>query len=174
MSKGTDVPENARLFDALFVDDFGKPYTTKNAVAVYERDGGMLWKHFDMYAGGNVARRSRELVISFITTISNYDYGLNWVFHQDGTLELEAQLSGIMLPKGTDLVNLQDHHGDTKDTRFGHLVAPNVLAPHHQHFFNFRLDMDVDGAANNVEELNTVADAEGKRIIPGSTRLKWS
>jgi hypothetical protein len=26
--------------------------------------------------------------------------------------------------------------------RFGHLVAPGVVAPHHQHFFNLRLDFD--------------------------------
>jgi primary-amine oxidase len=96
---GTDVPPNARLFDALFVDDFGMPYSTKNAVALYERDGGLLWKHFDMYAGGNVSRRGRDLVIGFITTISNYDYGLNWVFREDGSLELEAQL----LAKGVEL-----------------------------------------------------------------------
>jgi primary-amine oxidase len=183
LKKGADVPENAQLFDALFVDDFGKPYTTKDAVALYERDGGLLWKHFDMYAGGNVVRRSRELVISFITTISNYDYGLNWVFKQDGSIELEAQLSGIMLPKGTAIANLSDagheHGGENPDTRFGHLVAPNVLAPHHQHFFNVRLDMDVDGAGGNgVAELNTVSVPEGKEN-PGnngfemvSTQLK--
>jgi primary-amine oxidase len=28
-------------------------------------------------------------------------------------------------------------------------VAPYVAAPHHQHFFNFRLDLDVDGAEGN-------------------------
>jgi primary-amine oxidase len=30
---GADVPSNATLFDALFVDDFGKPYVTKNVGA---------------------------------------------------------------------------------------------------------------------------------------------
>jgi primary-amine oxidase len=42
-----------------------------------------------------------------------------------------------------------------------HLVAPNVAAPHHQHFFNFRLDLDVDGQANDAFEMNTTAGAPG-------------
>ena len=34
-----------------------------------------------------------------------------------------------------------------------------MLAVHHQHFFNFRLDMDVDGTNNSVVEMNTVAES---------------
>ena len=43
----------------------------------------------------------------------------------------------------------------------GHLVSANVVAPHHQHFFNFRLDLDVDGPINSVHEMNTRAGAAG-------------
>jgi primary-amine oxidase len=37
-----------------------------------------------------------------------------------------------------------------------------VTAPHHQHFFNFRLDMDVDGTANRVVEHDVRSAAPGK------------
>ncbi len=43
----------------------------------------------------------------------------------------------------------------------GHLVAKNVVAPHHQHFFNFRLDFDIDGTGNEVREMNTSAVPAG-------------
>lgn len=37
-------------------------------------------------------------------------------------------------------------------------MAPYVAAPHYQHFFNFRLDLDVDGADGNVvTEVNVKA-----------------
>ena len=164
LAVGDDVPSYATLFDASFADDVGKVYTTKNAVAMYERDAGLLWKHYDMYTGKNESRRGRDLVVTFITTISNYDYGLSWVFHQDGSLELETLLSGIMLAKGSHMTTMSGGHDHSSpDARFGHLVAPHVVAPHHQHFFNMRLDLDVDGAGDNaVAELNSLAVPAGK------------
>ena len=153
----TDAPENATLLDATFANEAGEVAVVKNAVAVYERDGGMLWKHYDMYSGVNQSRRARELVIFFIATIGNYDYAINWVFHQDGALAVDAALSGIMLPKGVKDTKAAPHAGMPS----GHLVAANVAAPHHQHFFNFRLDFDVDGTGNSVHEINTRAGAAG-------------
>jgi primary-amine oxidase len=47
------------------------------------------------------------------------------------------------------------------DDRYGTLVAPRVVAPFHQHLFNVRLDMDVDGTRNTVYELDLVAADEG-------------
>jgi primary-amine oxidase len=35
------------------------------------------------------------------------------------------------------------------DTRHGTLIAPGLVAPFHSHYFNFRLDLDVDGTAND-------------------------
>ncbi len=40
-----DAPNNAVFFSATFADDAGKPYEVARAVALYERDGGVLWKH---------------------------------------------------------------------------------------------------------------------------------
>ena len=152
-----DAPENATMVDAVFANDEGKPETLTNAVAIFERDGGVLWKHYDMFSKTNQSRRARQLVVSFITTIGNYDYGVNWIFHQDGTLEVDTALTGIMLPKGVKETKAAGHTGASS----GHLVSANVVAPHHQHFFNFRLDFDVDGTNNSVHEMNTRAGAAG-------------
>ena len=45
--------------------------------------------------------------------------------------------------------------------KWGVLVAPQVYGPIHQHFFNVRLDMMIDGPNNSVYEVNTVKDPEG-------------
>ena len=152
---GADAPGNASYQDATIADGLGVPKEMPRAVAIYERDGGLLWKHFDYET--NESRRARQLVISFIATAGNYEYCLNWVFHQDGTLENETLLTGIMAAKGVD-----DTKAAAGEDRHGHRVAPNVEAVHHQHFFNFRLDMDVEGPeGNSVVELNTVAAGRG-------------
>jgi primary-amine oxidase len=50
------------------------------------------------------------------------------------------------------------HEINEQQAHYSHLVAPNIEAPNHQHFFNFRLDFDVDGPENNsVLEMNTEA-----------------
>ena len=42
------------------------------------------------------ARRSRRLSVSFIATVGNYEYGFYWYFYQDGTIQCEVKLTGIM------------------------------------------------------------------------------
>jgi primary-amine oxidase len=137
---GVDCPANCTVLDAVVADSSGEPRVIPGAMALYERDGGIEWKHDD-----NV-RRSRELVLSFWSQPGNYEYGFDWVFHQDGTLEMRVQLTGIMAAKGV---------ASGAHDLYSHLVAPNLAAPHHQHFFAFRLDMDVDGPLNRVMEMNS-------------------
>jgi primary-amine oxidase len=150
-----DYPANAATFDAVLATEHGDWFRIPRAVALYERDGGLLWKHDDRGRNRNESRRGRELVLSWIATVGNYDYAFNWVFHQDGTLEMEVLLTGFMETKAVNLEKLAAAHDHSGDLRYGHLVAPNVLAVHHQHFFNFRLDLDIDGVNNSVLEMNT-------------------
>jgi primary-amine oxidase len=71
-------------------------------------------------------------------------------------------LTGILLPKGSSTRSCSacaevaaGRSGEgAGDERFGTLIAPNVVAPNHQHWFNFRLDFDVDGPGNSVVEMN--------------------
>lgn len=149
LEPGADAPANAVFFDAEFADDFGEPYALERAVGLYERDGGVLWKHFDFPSGVNQSRRARELVIFFFATIGNYDYSIAWVFRQDGGLACEVSLTGILLAQGVA--------GSPMDLASAHVVAPGIASPHHQHFFNFRLDFDVDGLRNDALEMNTFA-----------------
>jgi primary-amine oxidase len=164
--KGTDAPENAKLFDFPVADDAGGVQSLRNAVALYERDAGLLWKHYDIDRDYNESRRGRQLVLMFIATVGNYDYALNWIFHQDGVLEFRADLTGIMLTKGVK--QELPSHDDHAAAAHAHYVAPNLVAPHHQHFFNFRLDMDVDGAANSIVEANTRTAPAGDQNALGN------
>ena len=149
---GLDAPPGATLVDAEIADEYGKVLKVPRAIAIFERDGGILWRHQDFWGNRTDSRRAAELVVQFIATVSNYDYIIDWVFKQDGSIEFEAQLTGIMMAKAV----AEAHEGHP-----GHMVAPGVLAVHHQHFFNLRLDFDVDGDKNSVMELDTVAAPTG-------------
>src|SRR4029077_6048204 len=111
-------------------------------------DHGMSWKHADWRTGKTEVRRSRRLVISMIATVGNYEYGYFWYLYQDGTIEYEVKLTGVIsngaLPEG-------------QKPAHGTLVAPQVYGPNHQHIFCVRLDMMIDGPQNTVYECDSVA-----------------
>ena len=145
---GCDCLGEIRYFDGYIAGPDGEPHCIKNAICLHEEDYGILWKHVDREAGTEV-RRSRRLVLSSIATVGNYEYGFFWYFYQDGAIEYEIKLTGI-LSVGAIAA------GETR--RYGTVVQPGVYAPIHQHFFSIRLDMALDGDENSVYEVNTEAE----------------
>jgi primary-amine oxidase len=150
---GCDCLGEIRYFDGVVADGDGNPVTIPNAVCLHEEDYGLLWKHTDFRTEKTEVRRSRRLVISFIATVGNYEYGFFWYLYQDGTIQYEVKLTGIMstgaVPPGTR-------------PTYGQLLNTDGLyAPIHQHVFNMRLDFDVDGVTNSVYEIDTVTDPAG-------------
>ncbi|UZF54733.1 primary-amine oxidase [Gordonia polyisoprenivorans] len=143
---GCDCVGDITYFDAVIADESGAPHTLRNAVCMHEEDYGILWKHTDLWAGSHETRRQRRLVISFFTTIGNYDYGFFWYLYLDGTIQFEVKATGIVFTSA--------YPGD--EYPYSSQIAPGLGAPYHQHLFSARLDMMVDGDANSVEELQSV------------------
>ena len=143
---GCDCLGEIHYFDATLADDAGRPYTIKNAICLHEEDFGLLWKHTDSVTGHVEVRRSRRLVVSSIATADNYEYAFYWHLYQDGSIECEVKLTGIVLTAGL---------ADGERPRYGCRLGENLSAPNHQHFFNVRLDFDVDGHDNTVYEVHT-------------------
>ncbi|OCJ08110.1 tyramine oxidase [Rhizobium sp. AC44/96] len=140
---GCDCLGQIHYFDVPSADDLGQPVVMKNAICMHEEDYGILWKHYEFRNDIFEVRRSRRLVISFFATVGNYDYGFYWYLYQDGTIQLEAKLTGIIQTAAVA-------PGETY--QWGGMVDDNLGGPTHQHFFNARLHMDVDGGGNTVTE----------------------
>ena len=149
---GCDCLGEIRYLDGVINDNDGKAQVIRNAICVHEEDSGIAWKHTDFRNGYGEVRRLRRLVISSIVTVGNYEYGYYWYLYQDGSIEYQVKLTGI-ISAGAIAPGTVPAHGTQ--------VAPGVYGPHHQHFFNVRLDMAVDGAANRVYEVTPVALPEG-------------
>ena len=150
LAKGSDCQENAAYFPAVVqIMGDGKPATIENAVCLFERnDGNPAWRHSELINQTHESRAKVDLVLRMASTIGNYDYFLDWVFTQAGEIRVEVGATGIDLVKAVNATSMSDASA-AEDTRYGTLVAPNVVAPYHDHFFNFRLDLDVDGTANS-------------------------
>lgn len=165
---GSDAPDGALYFSVPMAGETGMVWEQERALAFYERDGGLLWRHANLLTSSIHTRRGRCLVLTSIATLGNYDYGYDWIFHQDGTLEFQAQLTGIMMAKGVATAG-PPAQGEGSDQAYGHFVAPNLVAVNHQHFFSMRLDFDLEGeASNTVVELNTEAGPGGRDDLYGN------
>ena len=146
LALGCDCLGEIRYLDAALSTIDGEATTIPNAVCIHEEDFGILWKHYDWRLDRAEVRRSRRLVVSSIATVGNYEYGFFWYFYQDGTIELQVKLTGI-ISTGAIAPGERPAHGA--------LVAPGLYGPNHQHYFSVRLDPMVDGGSNSVYEVDS-------------------
>lgn len=148
LERGCDCLGEIHYFDVCVNDAEGQPQTVPQAICLHEEDASLLWKHLEYHEDGSTraeVRRSRRLVISSISTVGNYEYGFYWYLYQDGTIQYEVKLTGIIAPAAIT---------PGEQPVSGTLVAPGLYGPYHQHYFNVRLDMMVDGLDNSVIENN--------------------
>jgi primary-amine oxidase len=150
---GCDCVGYIHYLDGIMTDSKGELMVIKNAICMHEEDFGILWKHTDWRTNDVEVRRSRRLVVSSISTVANYEYGFFWYFYQDGNIQFEVKLTGILSTAGL-------HPGETP--KYGSMVSPDLYAPNHQHFFNVRMDMQIDGNENSVYEVDVVAEELGE------------
>lgn len=150
---GCDCLGHIVYLDAHLCTSRGEPLTVKNAVCMHEEDFGILWKHTDRRLPDKPeVRRSRRMVISSVSTVENYEYGFFWYLYQDGNIQFEIKLTGI-LSLGTLKAG--------EASKYGAMIAPQLYAPVHQHFFNVRLDFDLDGVANSIYRVDVQPDEPG-------------
>lgn len=159
LNAGADAPENATYIDAIVHDDMSNPVKIDSAVAIFEGYGGALWRH------GKVGRRATDLSIKYYIKAGNYDYGFEWIFKEDGTIQVNNELQGIVhihsVDRKDDRSFPEDEHYN--GSPYGIMVHPNVEANNHQHWHVWRLDLDVDGLNNTVQEINNIAVPPGPK-----------
>ncbi len=163
LRRGVDCPAHATFLPAVIHDDAGSPLTVPDAICIFERDiGDPAWRHFEIFAQSPDAmvpaegRPATTLVVRSASSVGNYDYLIDYVFHQDGRIDIKVGATGIDAVKGTAVQSMDDP-GAAEATRYGTLIAPGLVAPNHDHYFNFRLDFDVDGLDNTFMRTALVA-----------------
>jgi primary-amine oxidase len=165
---GQNAAAHATLLSPVMANDLGDIVTFTNRVEIFEQPGAGLWSHWE-YAAGPAGRRMAELWVGFTATVGNYDYSYHWIFRTDASIEVRVELNGILLMKGVQTRVCQacqpkpaSRVQEPREDRFGTLVAPNIVAPNHQHFISMRLDFDIDGVSNTVKEINVQGLSRGR------------
>ncbi|XP_043923932.1 amiloride-sensitive amine oxidase [copper-containing]-like [Protopterus annectens] len=143
LAKGYDCPETATFLDTYHYFDTDKPIRYKNSLCIFEQSMGMpLRRHFNsnFHGGYNFfgALESHVLIVRTTSTVYNYDYIWDFIFYQNGVMEVKVQATGYIhatffTPEGL---------------HYGSRVADHVLGNIHTHLVNYKVDLDVAGTEN--------------------------
>ena len=156
---GVDCPAYATFFSGTFFHENGTPYIRPQLACMFERvSGDPAWRHWDEDTYAVSGRPTRELVFRTVATVGNYDYLFDWRFEQDASITVGVGATGILEVKA-----VKDQRADTpqspglvgkdpdgNEVQFGQLVAPGTDGVDHDHYFSYRLDLDVDGVNNSL------------------------
>ncbi len=149
---GSDCPTNSYFFDDWILTERGAPQQRARIACLFERsDGEIAWRHWELVTNQTESRAARVLVLRWIATVGNYDYIFDWSFQQDGTIRVAVGSTGIDEVKGVASKNSATRHGSDGD--YGTFIADNLIGVNHDHFFCFKLDLDVDGPNNSFERV---------------------
>lgn len=191
---GCDCVGEVRYLDAVVSDAAGEPEVIENAICIHEEDVGVFWKHTnwrtasrfrplletDLSATWHVREGCRSpsfarwqttiTVRSLVVLISKDSIGIStktapsrWRFAAESPQLLQVKMTGIL--------NTSPLSPGDRNPTYGVVMRPGLGAPIHQHFFNVRLDMCVDGPRNIVQEVNVEQSrGEGASVGQSSQR----
>ncbi|MBL0371145.1 tyramine oxidase [Rhizobium sp. KVB221] len=162
LTAGIDCPANATFLPATIADDKGNPLEIPNAICVFERSiGDPAWRHFEVFAQTPEkpipaeGRPATELVVRTASEVGNYDYLIDYRLQQNGQVNIYVGATGLDAVKGVASTSMKDPTAKA-DTAHGTLIAPNLVAANHDHYFNFRIDFDVDQPVNHFSTMDIV------------------
>ncbi|XP_078688612.1 diamine oxidase [copper-containing]-like [Branchiostoma floridae x Branchiostoma belcheri] len=153
LARGIYCPTTATFFDTVHMMDKAGPVLYKNSVCVFELNTGIpLRRHYESnyydghsFYGGLV---DNALVLRTIQTVGNYDLLYDFIFHLNGVLEVKATLNGY--------VRVTYYHPNQGP--YGYPAWGGSMANLHQHFFNYKVDLDVGGTINRFETVDITVD----------------
>uniref|UniRef100_A0A493T444 Amine oxidase n=1 Tax=Anas platyrhynchos platyrhynchos TaxID=8840 RepID=A0A493T444_ANAPP len=137
--RGVDCPYTATYLDRHYLAESDVPRTNQNSLCVFEHDAALpLRRHFSdtqsLYYGG---LRKSVLVIRAVSTLINYDYVWDFMFHSNGAVEVWVHATGY--------ISSSFFHGRGID--YGNKVGPHTLGTMHLHHIHYKVDLDIDGRA---------------------------
>ncbi|XP_010980122.2 membrane primary amine oxidase isoform X2 [Camelus dromedarius] len=142
LTRGVDCPYLATYVDWHFLLESQAPKTLHDAFCVFEQNQGLPLRRHHSYFHSHYFGGLQEtvLIIRSVSTLLNYDYVWDMVFHPSGAIEVKFHATGY--------ISSAFLFGAAR--RFGNQVGEHTLGTIHTHSANFKVDLDVGGVENWV------------------------
>ncbi|TRM67429.1 copper amine oxidase [Schizophyllum amplum] len=148
MLPGYDCPHEAVFLPATTHSGLGS-VRVERAICIFEQDSGKpITRHTGYLAGEFGAVKGYTLTIRSISTVGNYDYLFDYLFHLDGTMEVKLSASGY----------LQGGFWEPSQNGYGGRIRDSSMGNLHDHIINYKVDFDIAGVKNTP--VNTTISQE--------------
>ena len=161
MVRGVDCPDTATFFDLVHMIGFGGPKTFRNAVCVFELNTGIpLRRHYEKNFYGGMA--NQVLILRTIATVYNYDYVFDFIFNQNGVIEVKMSASGYLFGA----------YYDSNMHPYAYPLHEHFTSGTHDHLINYKVDLDVGGRKNSYETIEIGIENITERWFPNRRRVQ--
>ncbi|ELK01457.1 Membrane primary amine oxidase [Pteropus alecto] len=140
--RGVDCPYLATYVDWHFLLESQAPKTIHDAFCVFEQNQGLPLRrhHSDIHSHYFGGLAETVLVVRSVSTMLNYDYVWDMVFHPNGAIEVKFHTTGY--------ISSAFLFGAAR--KYGNQVGEHTLGTIHTHSAHFKVDLDVGGLENWV------------------------
>lgn len=140
LAPGIDCPEIATFIDLYHYYDTDRPKRYRNALCIFEMTTALpLRRHFNSnFQGGYnfyAGLDSTVLVLRTTSTVYNYDYIWDFIFYQNGVMEVKMSATGY----------IHSTFFTTNGLQYGTRVYENGLGNVHTHLIHYKVDLDIAG-----------------------------
>ena len=99
LTPGIDCPPHATFVDTVGLNPDGTSVVRKATVCIFERtDGDPAWRRL------NDGRAATDLVIRYAAAVGNYDYLMDYVCRQDGSIKARIGAVGARCTVGASWI----------------------------------------------------------------------
>uniref|UniRef100_A0A8C5L3V3 Amine oxidase n=1 Tax=Jaculus jaculus TaxID=51337 RepID=A0A8C5L3V3_JACJA len=142
LARGVDCPYLATYVDWHFLQESQTPKTLRDAFCVFEQNQGLPLRrhHSDLYSHYFGGLTETVLIVRSVSTLLNYDYLWDMIFHPNGAIEVKFHATGY--------ISSAFLFGTAQ--RYGNRVGEHTLGTVHTHSAHFKVDLDVAGLQNWV------------------------
>ncbi|XP_050403841.1 putative amine oxidase [copper-containing] [Patella vulgata] len=158
MMPGVDCPEHATFLGSTILnEDFLEAKNYPNSICIFEHNTALpLRRHKSnsvrsgfFYAGVV----DYVLIVRTAFVMFNYDYIIDFVFHQNGAIDVKIHATGFIM---SSLYF-------SEEEAYGMKMSDSSVGSVHQHLFSFKADIDILGTKNRYVTLDTEIDNKTRK-----------
>ncbi|GFN75269.1 amine oxidase [Plakobranchus ocellatus] len=148
MMPGVDCPDYGTMLDVLVYTSNEKGLKRlENSLCIFEHSTETPLRRHRTYGQSGAfftALSDQVLILRMYLCIINYDYVFDFIFHNNGAIEVKVSSTGYLAAS----------FYYPEEEKYGTRISETVVAGMHHHLFHFKADLDIKGTSNRFETWN--------------------